>query len=139
VKIQTSRFGEIDVEESNIFEMKNAILGFHHLNKFTMMNHGEGSPLHWLQSLDDGSIAFVVVNPFIIKPDYEPEIDDRALEMLEIGRAEEIDIMVILTVRSEPVKITANLRAPLVMNKQKKLASQIVLDDEQYPVQYGIT
>jgi flagellar assembly factor FliW len=139
VKIQTSRFAEIDVDESNIIEMKCGILGFNHLNRFVMIVHEEGSPFHWFQSLEDGSIAFIILNPFIIKPDYEPEIDNQTLGMLEVDRVEEIDIMVILTVRSEPVKITANLRAPLVINRQKKLASQVVLEDEQYPVQFDIT
>jgi flagellar assembly factor FliW len=138
VKIQTSRFAEIDVDESEVIEMKGGILGFNHLNRFVMIIHEEKSPFHWFQSLEDGSIAFIIMNPFVIKPDYEPEIDDQTLEMLEVDRAEEVDLMVILTVRSEPVKITANLRAPLVMNKEKKLASQVVLADEQYPVRYHI-
>ena len=138
VKIQTSRFAELDVDESKIIEMKGGILGFNHLRRFVMIVHEERSQLYWFQSLEDGSIAFIIMNPFIIKPDYEPEIDDPTLEMLEVDRAEEIDLMVILTIRSEPVKITANLRAPLVINRQKKLASQIVLADDQYPVQYTI-
>ncbi|MCX5829438.1 MAG: flagellar assembly protein FliW [Deltaproteobacteria bacterium] len=138
MKVQTSRFGEIDVDESKIIEMRGGILGFNRLNRFVMIVHEEGSPFQWFQSLEDGSIAFITMNPFIIKSDYEPEIDDRTIEMLEIDKAEDIDLMVILTVRSEPVKMTANLRAPLVINKRKKLASQVILEDEQYPVQYNI-
>lgn len=140
MKIQTSRFGEIDVDESRIIEMRGGgILGFTSLNRFVMIVHEEGSPFHWFQSLDDGSIAFITLNPFIIKSDYEPEIDDRTIEMLEVDKAEDVELVVILTVRSEPVKMTANLRAPLVINKQKKLASQVILEDEQYPVQYSIS
>jgi len=139
VKIQTSRFAEIDIDESKIIEMKGGILGFNHLDRFVMIIHEEGSPFHWFQSLEDGSIAFIIMNPFIIKSDYEPEIDDQTLEMLEVKNAEDIELMVILTICSAPVKITANLRAPLVINKQKKFASQVVLADEQYPVQYSIT
>ena len=139
MKIQTSRFAEIDIDESKIIEMKGGILGFNHLDRFVMIIHEEGSPFHWFQSLEDGSIAFIIMNPFIIKSDYEPEIDDQTLEMLEVKNAEDIELMVILTICSAPVKITANLRAPLVINKQKKFASQVVLADEQYPVQYSIT
>ena len=140
MKFQTSRFGEIDVDESKIIEMRNGgILGFNSLNKFVMIVHEEGSPFHWLQSLDDGSIAFITMNPFIIKSDYEPEIDDQTIEMLEVDKAEDIELMVIITVRSEPVKMTANLRAPLVINRQNKLACQVVLEDEQYPVRYNIS
>lgn len=140
MKIQTSRFGEIDVDESKIIEMRDGgILGFNKLNRFVMIIHEEGSPFHWFQSLEDGTIAFVTMNPFVIKSDYEPEIDDQTIEMLEVDKAEDIELMVIITVRSEPVKMTANLRAPLVINRQKRLASQVILEDEQYPVQYSIT
>jgi len=139
MKIQTSRFGEIDIDKSRIIEMRGGILGFVSLKRFVMIAHEEGSPFQWFQSLDDGSIAFITMNPFIVKPDYEPEIDDRTIEMLEVDKAEDVELMVILTVRSEPAKMTANLRAPLVINKQKRLASQVILEDGQYPVRFSIT
>ena len=139
MKIKTSRFGEIDVDETKIIVMRGGILGFNSLKRFVMIVHEEGSHFHWFQSIDDGSIAFIMLNPFIIKSDYEPEIDDQTIEMLEVDKEEDIELMVILTIRSEPVKMTANLRAPLVINKQKKIASQVVLEDEQYPVQYNIS
>lgn len=139
MKIQTSRFGEIEVDESKIIDMRGGILGFNSLNRFVMIVHEEGSPFHWFQSLEDPSIAFITMNPFIIKSDYEPEIDDHTIEMLEVAKAEDIELKAIITVRSEPVvKMTANLRAPLVINKQTKLASQVILEDEQYPIQYNI-
>ncbi|HAJ27390.1 MAG TPA: flagellar assembly protein FliW [Syntrophus sp. (in: bacteria)] len=138
MKIKTSRFGEIEVDELKIIEMRGGILGYNSLKRFVMIVHEEGSPFHWFQSLEDGSIAFITMNPFIAKSDYEPEIDDQTIEMLEVEREEDIELMAILTIRSEPAKMTANLRAPLVINKQKKLASQVVLEDEQYPVRYNI-
>ncbi len=139
MKIQTSRFGEIEVDELKIIEMRAGILGYNSLKRFVMIVHEKGSPFHWFQSLEDSSIAFITMNPFIVKSDYEPEIDDWTIELLEVDNVEDIELMVILTVRSEPVKMTANLRAPLVINKQKKLASQVILEDEQYPVRYNIS
>ncbi|MFA5183080.1 MAG: flagellar assembly protein FliW [Syntrophales bacterium] len=139
MKIRTSRFGEIDIDESKIIEMRTGILGFNKLNRFIMLIHEEGSPFYWFQSLDEGSIAFITINPFLIKSDYDPEVDDHTIEMLEIEKEEDIELMAILTVRSDPARMTANLRAPLVINKQKKLASQVILEDEQYPVQYSIS
>ena len=139
MKMQTSRFGEINVDDSRIIEMRGKILGFNSLNRFVMIVHEDGSPFHWLQSLEDGSIAFITMNPFIIKSDYEPEIDDQTIEMLEVDTEENIELKVILTIRSEPLKMTANLRAPLVINKQRRLASQVILNDEQYAVQYNIS
>jgi flagellar assembly factor FliW len=138
MEMKTSRFGEIEIDEAKIITMRSGILGFNNLKRFVMILHEEGSPFHWFQSLEDGSVAFITMNPFLIKSDYGPEIDDRTIEILEIEKAEDIELMVIVSVRSEPVRITANLRAPLVINKQKKLASQVILEDEQYQVRYEI-
>ena len=138
VKLQTSRFGKVEIDDMQVIEMKSPILGFGGLNRYAMIAHEEGSPFQWLQSLDDGAVAFIIADPFLLKPDYEPEIDDQALAMLEVEQAQDINLMAIITVRPEPVKVTANLRAPLVINRHKRLAGQVILGDEQYPVQYNL-
>lgn len=138
MKVMTCRFGEIEIDDASIIKMKIPILGFDWLCSFAKINSGERRPFSWFQSLEDAAVAFIIADPFIIKQDYDPEIDDTALAMLEVKRASDINLMAIITVRSEPAKITANLRAPLVINTQKKIAGQIVLDDDQYPVQFHI-
>lgn len=137
--MHTSRFGTIEIDEAKIIKMKSPILGFAELSRFVLLAPEEGSPFHWLQSLDNEAIAFIIADPFLIKPDYEPEIDDQMLAMLEVKQAEDINLMVIITVHAKPVKITANLRAPLVIHKHTNLSGQVVLDDDQYPVQYSIS
>jgi flagellar assembly factor FliW len=92
----------------------------------------------WLQSVDDGSVAFVVINPFIIKPDYKPIIQDNDVELLEVESPEDVILMSIVTIRSDPFRVTANLRAPIVINLKKRLAKQIILDKSDYPIQYSM-
>ena len=138
MKINTSRFGVIDVSDSKWITMKGSILGFEHLKRFILLNHEESTPLCWLQSIDDPAVAFVVVNPRTIKSDYNPDVFERDLESLEIESNDDIALLSLITVRSNPFRMTANLRAPILINAANRMASQVILDDPNYPIQYDI-
>ena len=138
MKINTSRFGEIEVKESEWIVIKGAILGFEHLNRFALLVHDEKTPLCWLQSIEDPALAFVVVNPRIIKPDYNPVMYEEELEFLDITNSDDIALLAIVTVRSHPFRVTANLRAPILINAANRTANQVVLDDPDYPIQHDI-
>ena len=139
MNIATSRFGEIDVDESKIIDMRGGILGFEHLKKYILHMQDEKNPFWWFQSLDDGKVAFVVINPFIAKADYEPIIDDNDTKLLEIENAEHVVLLAIVTILQNPFSVSVNLRAPIVVNTEKKIAKQVVLEDQTYPVQYYLT
>lgn len=139
MKINTTRFGEVGVDENRIIHMQGGILGFEHLKNYVILVHNEGTPFLWFQSVDDGTIAFVVINPQLIKADYEPLINDAEVGRLEIGDARDVVLMAIVTIRSIPFMVTANLRAPIVINAKQRLAAQVVLDDQELPIQYDIT
>lgn len=139
MNIATTRFGEIDIDESKIINMQGEILGFEHLKKYILHIQDERTPFLWLQSLDDGAIAFVVINPLAVKPDYEPVISDDDVKCLGIESVEDVVLMAIVTIRSDPFTVSVNLRAPIVINSSNKLAKQVVLDDPEYPVQYYVT
>jgi flagellar assembly factor FliW len=135
VNIVTTRFGEIDIDESKIIDMRGGILGFEHLKKY-VIHMDENNPFWWFQSLDDGATAFVVINPYSAKADYEPMISDNDVKLLEIEKAADVVLLAIVTIRQNPFSLSVNLRAPLVINAKKKIAKQIVLEDVTYPVQY---
>ncbi|MGA2331514.1 MAG: flagellar assembly protein FliW [Syntrophales bacterium] len=139
MNIVTTRFREIDIDESKIIDMRGGILGFEHLKKYVLHIRDDNNPFWWLQSLEDGAIAFVVINPYSAKADYEPMISDNDVKLLEIEEAEDVVLLAIVTIRQKPFSVSVNLRAPLVINAKKKIAKQIVLEDAQYPVQYYLT
>jgi flagellar assembly factor FliW len=139
MKIDTLRFGAIEADESRVITMKGCILGFDHLQHFTILLQDQNNPLWWLQSLEDGAVAFVVIDPFVIKQDYRPTISVADRTFLEISREEEISYLSIVTIRSQPFGVTANLRAPLVINSVKRLGSQIVLEEADYPIRYDVS
>ena len=139
MRISTTRFGEIDADESRIIDMRGGILGFEHLDKYILHRQDEKTPFLWFQSVNDGATAFVIINPQIVKSDYYPEIGDDDMALLEIESVEDVVLMAIATIRANPFKVSANLRAPIVINARKRLAKQIVLEDPDYPVQFYLT
>jgi len=138
VKIETTRFGEIDIKESELIVMKGPILGFENLSRFILLIRDKATPLCWLQSVEDPSIAFVVINPRIIRPDYNPTILEEDLKFMDIKNSEDIALLAIVTVRSQPFRVTANIRAPILINAETRMARQVVLDDPEYPIQYDV-
>ena len=138
MRLSTTRFGDIDIDESRTILMKAGILGFEHLKRYVFLLQDKEILFWWFQSVDDGSVAFVVINPFVIKPDYKPIIQDNDVELLEVESPEDVFLMSIVTIRSDPFKVTANLKAPIVINLKKKLAKQVILDKSDYPIQYSI-
>jgi flagellar assembly factor FliW len=139
VRISTTRFGDISIDESRVIQMKGGMLGFEHLKRYVLLIQDEKIPFWWFQSIEDGSVAFVVINSLAVKPDYEPVVSDNEVKLLEIASPEDAVLLSVVTIRSDPFKVTANLRAPIVINAKKMLAKQVVLLELDYPVQHPIT
>ena len=136
MEIETTRFGRILVEEDKIIRMTRGILGFPKDLRYVLIPHRENSPFHWLQSVDTPELAFVVASPGRFFTDYVFDISDEIEEELQIESAAQVDVLVIITVpKEDPRKLTANLLGPIVINVEKRLACQVVLDPNRYPVQ----
>jgi flagellar assembly factor FliW len=138
VEIETTRFGKLRIKESELIGMRGHILGFERHKRFVLLTIEDNPPFLWLQSADDPASAFVVINPLIVNPNYTPAISEGDLALLDIQKTEEIALLAIVTVRSSPVRATANLRAPILINAEKRSATQTILDDSDYPIQYDI-
>lgn len=142
MEIQTKRFGRITVRESDFIVMKGSILGYEQLKRFVLLHPEEETPLWWLQSVDEPALAFIVVNPRVVNPGFAPTVTEEDLQLLGIRNPESIALLSIVTIRSDPCQIasqvTANLRAPILINAENRWAAQVILDDPAYPVQYDI-
>lgn len=138
MELKTVRFGNIDIDEDNIITMRGPILGFENLKKYVLIDKKEEAAFWWLQSVDDGAVVFVVVNPFLIKLDYKPELQDNDVKLLEIEDQADVLLLGIVTIGSNPPQISVNVRAPIVINWKKKVGKQVVLEDSSLGVQYRL-
>jgi len=139
MKLETMRFGTLDVADEDILLFKRGILGFPEQKRYVLIPHRPGSPFFWLQSVDMPELAFVAITPSVCLADYEFDIPDNVQEELELTSAEQAETLLIVTIpKDNPKCITANLLGPVVINTEKRLGMQVVLDLNTYPVQYPL-
>ncbi|MBF0118063.1 MAG: flagellar assembly protein FliW [Desulfobacterales bacterium] len=138
VNIQTSRFGNIIVDESDIYTFPEPILGFSGLKQYFIINNPKGGPFKWLQSLESPNLAFVVCDPLVFKPEYQIQIKKEDIAAIKLENIEDSIVFVMMVIPKDPLLMTANLQAPLIFNKKEKLAKQLVLIDSEYEPEYRV-
>ncbi len=143
MKIETSRFGTLEVDENSILSFTRGMPGFPDEKRYVLLPHRENSQFYWLQSIDNPVLAFIVTNPFLIDPEYSFEIPDDIQKDMEITDSADVQIMVLVTVRnsedgSSTPSVTANMLGPVVVNMENMEARQLVLDPSRYDVRFNI-
>ena len=137
--LKTKYFGELEVEETEIYHFKHGVPGFEQVKRFVLINNEEeGSPFKWLQGVDEPRPAFVIVDPFAIRKDYEVELKDEVLEELDIKDAADVSVYCIVVVPDDISKMTVNLQAPLILNTVSHKGRQFILDTDRYGVRHYI-
>jgi len=139
LKINSTRFGDVEILRQKIYSFPDGIPGFPSCKQFCILDNSKNTLFKWLQSIDRPELAFVIFDPFLLKKDYDIFINDEALKTLEVEKREDIIVTVILTIpKGKPKEMTANLKAPLIFNITKKIGKQIILNDYDYPLEYPV-
>ena len=128
IKFNSSRFGQLEVENDKVIRFPTGLVGLPGLNQYILIDHKD-TPLKWLQALDDPDIAFIVASPMLIVENYSVELDDSVKKSLQIENDNDIVVLVIMRVDGEDV--IANFHGPLVINARKKQGMQLVMDYSQ--------
>ena len=137
--INTEVFGPVEIDKDKIIKIEEGLLGFEEEKEFVIINMEEGDyPFQWLQSVNTPELAFVIINPFYVFPDYKFTISKKVQEKLEIEDEKDIVIYSIVVVPGDMEKMTANLLGPIVINTNKRLGKQIILDDNRYSTKHFI-
>ena len=139
--VETRVFGTIDISDEKIITFSDGIIGFPDLKKFTLIYDAEKSTaggIKWLQSLDEPAFAMPVMDPLLVMPEYNPEVDDELLKGIGQIVEDELLVLVTVTVPSDLTKMTVNLKGPIVINAAEKKACQVIVEGENYLVKYPI-
>ncbi|MFN8371082.1 MAG: flagellar assembly protein FliW [Bacteriovoracaceae bacterium] len=134
MKIKTSRFGELEVDKSDILLLNEGLLGFESLKKFFIVDPGDNTLILWLQSTENPTVAFPLIEPKIFDPNYIVKLLPADLKNLELDSVNDAKVYTVLTIPSDVTQMTANMKAPLVINSKKQLARQVVLQDSKLSV-----
>ena len=138
-KVNTLRFGEIEVEEEKVVHFEDGIPAFEDEHEFLIIPCDDESPYVFLQSITTPDLAFLMTMPFVFFPEYEFELDDDSQNKLGIKTQEDMLIYTPLTIPGGKVAdMTANLMAPVVLNQNTMQARQIVLDKSRYTTKHRL-
>jgi len=139
MKINTSRFGEVEVDENLIFDFIEPILGYENLSKFILLDHTPDSPFKWLQSAEDPNVAFPVTFPAFFGIDYQFVIPEEKAKKLELTNAENLLSFNITCVpQGSPQNATVNLVGPIVVNMDNKKSMQLVLTNVNFSTRHKL-
>lgn len=114
--IETTRFGTLEIDERKIVVFPEGLPGFTHIKEYVIIPIEKYHPFHCMQALSDTDLAFAVADPWVLFPDYAPQLSDDDVTFLELTSAEEAAIYVMAVVPPDLREITVNLMAPLVIN-----------------------
>ncbi len=139
--IETKAFGQVEITDDKIITFPGGIIGFPDMKRFTLLHDeekGVSAGIRWLQSLEEPGFAMTVIDPLMVKEDYNPEIDDELLT--GIGEVTSDNLLVLVTVRvpSDLKQMSVNLQGPIIINVDERKACQIIVDADNYPVRFPI-
>ncbi len=140
MKINTRLFGEVDVDDAKILNFESGIIGFPDYKKFTLVydvEREQDASIIWLQSMDEAQLALPIINPLLVKEDYNPTVEDQFLESLGDLGPENTLVFITVTVPQDIEKMTVNLRAPIIINAENRKAVQIIIEDD-LPVRFPV-
>ena len=121
MKVQTTRFGTIDVQEDEVIHLVDGLLGFSDCSRFTLVEDELGEPFQWMQSLDQPSLAFVVIDPSLLLTEYHFSVKKDQIKELKTDKVEDLQVFTIVTMSGNILDVTVNLQGPIVMNSREEL------------------
>jgi len=134
MRITTLRFGELEIPDEKIIQMAKPVLGFEQLKKFCIIEGEDFEPFLWFQSVEEPSVAFIIINPVFFYPDYQIEVNPKEIEELDVADVKTVETYVIVSIPPDPKKMSINLKGPILINTKTKKAKQLVLVNSTYKV-----
>lgn len=133
MRIETERFGCLEADDRQLFLFPQGLIGLETLRQWLLIPDFENPLVAWLQSASRGDRALALISPRLFVPGYRVHIPRQGLDAIQL-RGED-RVYVLTTLSGKPDQVTTNLRAPVIINLDKRLGCQVVTGDDQ-PVQF---
>ena len=139
MKLRTKHFGEVDYDPNLVINFDEGLPGFPDHKKFViLLESAKEDTFCWLQSIEDGQLAFALINIYNVKPDYNPLVKLEEVESLGDLNQNNLLIYNVVVIPDDIKQMRANLRAPIVINPATRKGKQVILDNEEYQLKYKI-
>lgn len=138
MKVTTTRFGVIEIDDDRVIEMPDGMIGFEE-RRFILLMPDNNGQFFWFQSVDNPALAFVVTDPTAFVPGYEVRLTPEEYDKLKLTpESAEIILLAVTNISQEPQSVTLNLQGPIVVNPATMTAKQIVLEYRKYGVRHPL-
>ena len=143
MQVDTTRFGTIEIDDDELVVFDDGLPGFRGRRTMVLLGGGEmpggeagdgNHSLFWLQDVSDPDLAFMTIVPWAAYPDYDIDIEPSEVDGAQV---DDLCVLTIVTVRREDggVRLTSNLLAPIVINTASRQGKQVILQNQDWPVQ----
>lgn len=136
MRVRSSRFGDFEVPADRVLDFPQGLIGFPKARRFVILDHRPGSPFKWMLCLDEPDVAFAVAEPGRLVPDYRAPLD-LATRVLGVD-ASDVALFVIVTIPPDPMAMTVNLMAPIVVDVRTRTSRQLVLEGGRFDPSYRV-
>ncbi|MDR1047244.1 MAG: flagellar assembly protein FliW [Treponema sp.] len=136
MKVATKPYGLIEVDERQKIHFPKGLFGFEGIKDYLLLD-ADRQPFYWLQAREVEQLAFILINPFLFRPDYELNIDDEELKAVGITSVDKALVFSIVTMLSGS-PMTANLQGPLVINRDTHIGLQAILSDSRWKTKHDV-
>ena len=106
--------------------------GFPAHREFVLVRLNEDGLLYALTSTEDPDLRFLVAPPEPFFPDYAPELEQDVFAALNTRDPDRLLLLTVITAGTN--ETTANLMAPIVVDRDSMRAIQVVLSGSGLPV-----
>ena len=141
MEINTRVFGTIGVDEDKIITFPGGIIGFPEMKNFLLVyniERGSNAGIRWLQSIEEPNFALPVMDPLFADAAYNPEVDDDLLKPIGNLSPDDMLVLVSVTIPKDITQMTANMKAPIVINASERKACQVIVEGDKYQVKTPI-
>jgi flagellar assembly factor FliW len=138
MNISTKNFGDLEIDDEKILTFDEGLPGFRDDRRFAILNEDSEEPFCWLQSMDNGDVAFALLNTFKLLPAYNPLVDES--ELAALGDISDKDLLIynIVVIPEDIKQMRVNLKAPVVINPATQKGRQVVAANEDYAIRHYI-
>lgn len=114
------------------------IPGFEKTRRWTLERCGPEAVFCVLRSVEQPAVGLLVAEPWGLAPGYEPDLPDQDLARIGVRSAEELEVYVVATIAEDRRSVYLNLAAPLVVNSGERVARQVILDRQGWPLRHAV-
>jgi flagellar assembly factor FliW len=127
--IHTTRFGSVEIEPEDILLFSNGLIGFAECRHWVLLSDADNESVGWLQNIARPDLAVAVVSPRRFVPEYQVRVARGQLDALELSEVDQAYVLVV--VGKNDRTLTINLKAPLIINLDRRMGRQVVTNDDQ--------